>query len=157
MKNSKLVKVYKKHSLREKVIGRVALVLGSFVTLFLILEDFPTELFTTLSVLVCGIFLLLQNMTNHSTIQLHENYMICHNPFFFWKYKKLFYYVKIDYISIYRVSSDEAYGTKVYLLDGQVFSYRVDVEQVDDFVRTLRKLNVRVSIDIRNYQTATTN
>ena len=152
MKNSKLIKIFTKPSLKIDLKGLFVTIMVIIIALSLYKDYFTIEAFgayLALIGLVSG-YTTLRNIGKYSTFYIYEKYMICNNPLFFWNYKKLFYYHKIEYISIYNIA--DVYGFKVHLLNGKTYTYRVDINQAEELINLLRKFGVKISIEVHNYQ-----
>ena len=143
MAEAKLIKIFKKKSWKEFVMFH-----GSVLTLFAFLPIY----FPTVFALDIFVALFFVSSTAGSVIKVYKDYLICYNPIYFWKPKKLFYFNKIEKIIIsYR---DSEYGSlqtlQIHHVNGKEFEYGIRSSQVDEFKNILLNLGVRVTVE--NYR-----
>ena len=96
-------------------------------------------------------WLILNKFGTLNTFQIHGHHFICNNPLLFWKYKKLFFYKDIEYISLYRINSEKAYGLRIQLRHNKKFKYRIDIDYADELIYLLEKLGVAIIVEIYDY------
>ena len=143
MENRQLIKTFKKEPLQEFTLFH-----GVFLSFF----GFMHIHFPTLFVLDIFIVLYFVSSRMGSVIKVYKQCLLCYNPLYFWKPKKLFYFKKIEKITLSHNGSE--YGTlqnmRIHHMNGKAYDYSIRSNQAEEFKNILLNLGIRVIVE--NYR-----
>ena len=147
--DSKLIKSIKKRFQLGDIIEILKFAIPCLAIFFLINdESFSSSgitLVTTMGILGVG-FGTLASAFGCSIFKIYPEYMVCFTPLHIWKYKKLFFYHKINKVIIQKKRTMKTYTVDMYTIDDKKFEYYLDKKMLNDFVDTLRNYSVKVVV-----------
>ena len=137
MQDVNLIRIFKKKSWVRFVMAQLAI-------LTFIIPCFPMLL--PLDLFIVAFFVVLPQL---SVIKVYKEYLLCYNPIFFWKPKKLFLYNKIEKVIISHGRTEFSYNTaQIHHINGKVFKYAIQENQTVEFKSALKNQGLKVSFKL---------